>query len=67
MYITTIMWRASKRIVVDCFWSLARCLNPASIINDLEDISIYEIEDIPGNFIYKKLKNNTYYNKLYYR
>ncbi|KAF7988993.1 hypothetical protein HCN44_007303 [Aphidius gifuensis] len=43
------MWRASKRIVVDCFWSLARCLNPASIINELEDISIYEIEDIPDN------------------
>lgn len=59
------MWRATKRLLVDCIQYGVRCIQPD--LNDEEvddDVSDYEDDDVSGK---KKNMNILRYNKNFYQ
>ncbi|XP_077270479.1 uncharacterized protein LOC143901788 [Temnothorax americanus] len=44
-----IMWRSSKRLIIDCIRFVIRC-GRSFDANDLDDISDYDVLDVPVHF-----------------
>ncbi|XP_011171433.1 uncharacterized protein LOC105204088 [Solenopsis invicta] len=45
-----IMWRASKRLIIDCVQFVIRCGRSNFDADDLDDISDYDVLDVPMHF-----------------
>lgn len=43
------MWRSSKRLIVSCVQFVFRCGRDNLEAEDLDDISDYDVQDVPGN------------------
>lgn len=43
------MWRSSKRIVVGCIQLIMRCGRNNLNVDDVDDMSEYDVHDVPGN------------------
>ncbi|XP_015177688.1 PREDICTED: uncharacterized protein LOC107067040 [Polistes dominula] len=52
------MWRSSKRVVVGCIQLIMRCGRNNVDVDDIDDISEYDIHDVSGNCINSFIKIN---------
>lgn len=43
------MWRSSKRLIISCIQSVIRCGRSNLEVEDLDDVSDYDVQDVPGN------------------
>lgn len=44
-----IMWRSSKRLIINCIQFVIRCGRSNFDADDLDDISDYDVLDVPSN------------------
>ncbi|XP_025267520.1 uncharacterized protein LOC112639009 [Camponotus floridanus] len=44
-----IMWRSSKKLIINCIQFVIRCGRINYDIEDLEDIPNYDVQDVPSN------------------
>ncbi|XP_043273518.1 uncharacterized protein [Venturia canescens] len=44
------MWRASRRVIVECINFVMRCVRNNRVIHDFDDIPDYDIQDVPVYF-----------------